>query len=291
MATTPDLNSYDIVLVNSSAGKDSQAMLDYLVELADAQGASRERFVVVHCDLGRVEWKGTAELAAEQAAHYGLRFEIVRRELGDLLDQVEQRHQANLAKGNEIPPWPSSAARWCTSDQKTSQVKKLATKLVRDFRPFPDSPSTILGRKVRILNCLGIRAEESAARAKKVAFGPDDMNWTRTKKNGVTTVKPHGKRHVDRWLPIFTWDQEQVWDRIWASGVRYHEAYEVGMERLSCCFCVLASKADLLIAAQHNPELAQEYVAVERRVGWKFTNAFSIEDIVTAAQEAQLVSV
>jgi 3'-phosphoadenosine 5'-phosphosulfate sulfotransferase (PAPS reductase)/FAD synthetase len=268
--STPDLASYDIVLVNSSAGKDSQAMLDYLVGLADEQGASRDRFVVVHCDLGRVEWQGTLELAQEQAEHYGLRFEVVRRDLGDLLTQVEQRHQANTAKGKEQPPWPSSTARWCTSDQKTSQVLKLITQLTKDFRPFPNSPGTVLARPVRILNCLGIRAEESAARAKKASFEVD-------KKASNT------KRHVDRWLPIFAWSEEQVWDRIHASGVRYHEAYEVGMERLSCCFCVLASKADLIIAAKHNPGLAAEYVAVENKVGWRFTDAFSISDIVAAA--------
>jgi 3'-phosphoadenosine 5'-phosphosulfate sulfotransferase (PAPS reductase)/FAD synthetase len=273
MTFTPDLTTYDYVLINSSAGKDSQAMLDHLVKLADEQGASRSKLVVVHCDLGRVEWEGTVELAQEQAEHYGLRFEVVRRELGDLLDQVEQRHAANLAKGRAIPPWPSSAARWCTSDQKTSQVLKLMTLLVDSFRPFPESPSTIVGRPVRILNCLGIRAQESPARAKKVAFTPRDKKAS------------NGKRVVDTWLPIFAWSEEQVWDVIHASGVRYHWAYEVGMERLSCCFCVLASKADLVIAARHNRALAEEYVAVEDRVGWRFTNTFSMADIVAAAGE------
>jgi 3'-phosphoadenosine 5'-phosphosulfate sulfotransferase (PAPS reductase)/FAD synthetase len=271
MATTPDLTSYDWILVNSSAGKDSQAMLDYLVGLADEQGASRDRFVVVHCDLGRVEWAGTAELAQEQAEHYGLRFEVVQRDLGDLLTQVEQRHESNLAKGKEQPPWPSSTARWCTSDQKTSQVLKLITSLTEEARhPFPNSPGTVLARPVRILNCLGIRAEESAARAKKASFEIDKK-------------ASNGKRHVDRWLPIFAWSEEQVWDRIWASGVRWHEAYDKGMERLSCCFCVLATRKDLTIAAKHNPDLAAEYVAVEERVGWRFTNDFSIADIVAAA--------
>ena len=68
MATTPDLSSYDWILVNSSAGKDSQAMLDYMVEQCDAQGVSRDRIVVVHCDLGRVEWAGTAALARRAGA-------------------------------------------------------------------------------------------------------------------------------------------------------------------------------------------------------------------------------
>ena len=73
----PDLGSYDVILVNSSAGKDSQAMLDYIVELAGA--ALRDRIVVVHCDLGRVEWQGTRELAEAQARYYGVRFEVVKR--------------------------------------------------------------------------------------------------------------------------------------------------------------------------------------------------------------------
>ena len=262
----PDLSSYDWILVNSSAGKDSQAMLDYLVSLVDEQGVSRSRMVVVHCDLGRVEWEGTAELAAEQAAHYGLRFEIVERELGDLLTQVEQRHEANLAKGRDIAPWPSSTTRWCTSDQKTAQVLKLITRLTAEL--------SHLGRQVRILNCLGIRAEESAARAKKA-------DWEKDPKACNT------KRDVDRWLPIFAWSEEQVWDRIWASGVRWHDAYDKGMSRLSCAFCVLASRADLIIAAQHNQGLAQEYLAVEVKVGKRFTNDLSMADIIAAANRAE----
>lgn len=270
---TPQIQGYHWILVNSSGGKDSQAMLDYVVELCDKLGVSRSRIVVVHCDLGRVEWEGTAELAREQAEHYGLRFEIVAREIGDLLTQVEQRHEANVAKGKDHSPWPSSKSRWCTSDQKTAQVLKLITSLTEEAQRSLGS-----GRQVRILNCLGIRAEESPARAKKTPFG-------------VEKKATNGKRHTDRWLPIFTWTEEQVWDRIWASGVRWHDAYDKGMSRLSCCFCVLAAKADLIIAAKHNPTLAQEYIAVEAKVGHAFKEpetgpAISVADLVAAAERA-----
>jgi 3'-phosphoadenosine 5'-phosphosulfate sulfotransferase (PAPS reductase)/FAD synthetase len=94
--TTPLLTAYDVILVNSSAGKDSQAMLDLIIERAKAEGVL-DRVVVVHCDLGRVEWKGTRELAEEQARHYGVRFEVVSRPQGDLLQHIEQRGM-----------WPSS---------------------------------------------------------------------------------------------------------------------------------------------------------------------------------------
>lgn len=271
--STPDFASYDVILVNTSAGKDSQAMLSHLVDLATTEDFGQATIIAVHCDLGRVEWQGTAELAQAQADAYGIRMEYVKREgtvrkdgvvLGDLLDQVVERHESNVAKGREIAPWPSSTTRWCTSDQKTSQVGKLITSLAAEFAHADGSP-------VRILNCLGIRAQESAARAKKEVFGTESSN---------------SRRHVDRWLPIFDWTTEQVWATIKASGLPYHQAYDQGMERLSCCFCVLATKADLIIAAKANPALATEYAAVEAKVGWRFTDKLSMADIIEAAQAA-----
>ena len=62
-------------MVNSSAGKDSQATLDVVVAAARAAGVV-DRVIVVHADLGDAEWDGVPELAAEHATHYGLRFEI-----------------------------------------------------------------------------------------------------------------------------------------------------------------------------------------------------------------------
>ena len=44
---SPDLTTYDQILVNSSAGKDSQAMLDVVNEQAEAAGV-KDRVVVVH---------------------------------------------------------------------------------------------------------------------------------------------------------------------------------------------------------------------------------------------------
>jgi predicted phosphoadenosine phosphosulfate sulfurtransferase len=61
----PDLQAYDILLCNISGGKDSQAMLDVVVQAAEAAGV-RDRIVTVFCDLGdEDEWPGTRELAAE----------------------------------------------------------------------------------------------------------------------------------------------------------------------------------------------------------------------------------
>jgi 3'-phosphoadenosine 5'-phosphosulfate sulfotransferase (PAPS reductase)/FAD synthetase len=102
---TPYLTTYHWIVLNSSAGKDSQAMLDYVVEQADLAAVPRTRLLVAHADLGRVEWPGTRELAEEQAKHYGLRFVAIARPQGDLLDHIQKRGMV-----------PSPSVRWCTSD-------------------------------------------------------------------------------------------------------------------------------------------------------------------------------
>lgn len=252
----PDLSSYDVILVNTSAGKDSQAMLDYVVEMATAAGA-HSRIVAVHADLGRVEWAGTADLAAEHAAHYGVRFQKVARPQGDLLTHIEQRGM-----------FPSSTTRYCTSDHKRGQIRKVMTALVAEL---------VLDRPARILDCMGFRREESPARRKKVGFRYDESA------SGKGMV-----RRVDEWLPILDWSLADVWARIFAAGTRHHPAYDAGMPRLSCCFCVLASRSALVLAAQLNPELAAEYAAVEVRIGHRFTLALSMAEIVEAAAESSI---
>lgn len=258
-----DLAPYDVILVSSSGGKDSQAMLTHVVHLADQQGIERSRIVVVHADLGRVEWAGTVELVRVQAACYGLRVEVVRRS-EDLIDQIRTRHKTLRAKGDTTTPaWPSSAARYCTSDQKTGQVAKLMTRMATAYRASG-------GRgPIRILSCLGFRAQESAARAKRPALGVDPQT--------------NGRRQVTRWLPIFDWSVEQVWATIHRSGLPYHPAYDAGMPRLSCCFCVLAGRRDLVLAARLNPELAREYLALEEEVGHTFRLDLSMATIVADA--------
>ncbi|OLT22876.1 phosphoadenosine phosphosulfate reductase, partial [Actinomadura sp. CNU-125] len=217
-----------------------------------------DRVTVVHNDLGTtdsglpVEWPGTADLAREQAAHYGFRFEITRREKGGLFQQLR----------TERLMFPSSPARWCTSDQKTSQGRKVVTRLVTELD---------LNRPAEVLYCLGLRADESPGRARKPVIEVD--------KAGTS-----GRRTIRRWLPIHDWAETEVWDRITASGVPYHPAYDQGMTRLSCSLCVLASRDDLVRAARLRPDLAAEYAALEVELGHQFQADRSMADIIAAAQ-------
>ena len=127
---------------------------------------------------------------------------------------------------------------------------------------------------MRILSCMGLRAQESPARAKRQPFVRDER-------------ASNGLREIDVWLPIHTWTTEQVWQRIHASGVRYHPAYDLGMPRLSCCFCIFSPRSALLLAGKHNPELLAEYVAVEKDIGHTFRKDLPLVSIQEALESGE----
>jgi len=252
----PQLSDYHWIVVSSSAGKDSQCMLDVVVEQCDQAHVPRSRVIVVHADLGRMEWPGTRELAEEQANHYGLEFHAIKRPQGNLLHHISKRGM-----------FPSPTARFCTSDHKRTQVQKLFTLLTTRSRQTGVSV-------VRILSCMGLRAAESPARAKRHPFARDER-------------ASNGLRQIDVWLPLHDWTTEQVWQRIRASGVRHHPAYDLGMPRLSCCFCIFSPRSALLLAGKHNPELLADYVKVEKEINHSFRKELPLASIQQALKDGE----
>ena len=264
-----NLHWYDHIVVNTSAGKDSQAMLDVVARRAEGLGLL-DRVVAVHADLGEEEWEGTRELAEEQARHYGVRFEVVRRRQGGILDHVLDRHAKLQADGREgVAPWPSSGQRWCSSDHKRGQVATLLTRLADETRRERGT-----GRPVRILNCMGLRAAESCAREKLKPFKLD---------NGMS----NGRRTVHTWLPLHDWTVEDVWGRIAQAGTRPHRAYALGMPRLSCVFCIFSPRNALLLAGKHNRDLLDKYVAVEEKTGFAFRKELPLVEIRAALDRGE----
>lgn len=241
-----DLTQYDLVLLNTSGGKDSSVMAWNVTKMAEAQGV-KDRLVLGHATF-REEWDGTIEIVRQQAAQLGLPYHVVTRGEG-LLDYVRRRRM-----------WPSSQARYCTSDFKRAPIDKLITKLAPGIE-----------RRVRVLNVMGLRAQESPARAKKVKF---KVNERRT----------NGRRHVDDWLPILGLKLGEVWETIKANAIPQHVAYSLGMPRLSCVLCVFSPKSALMLAGKHNIELLREYAAVEKEIGHDFREGFKIADVLAEVE-------
>jgi 3'-phosphoadenosine 5'-phosphosulfate sulfotransferase (PAPS reductase)/FAD synthetase len=251
-----DLRDFDVILLNSSAGKDSMAMLDLLARQARREEVL-ERLTVGHADLGRMDWPGTRQLAETQAARYGLRFEVVAAAGPDLLERTRQRGM-----------WPSPRQRWCTSDLKRGPLRRLMTRLLREHPEWGT-------RRMRLLNVMGMRAEESPARARKSVLAVDP-------------AASNGVREIVNFLPLHHLQLDAVWKIIGNSRISdlIHPAYRLGMPRLSCRFCILASRGALIRAAKLNPDLAAEYLKVEQETGHLFRLDCSIEEVIAEAESA-----
>jgi 3'-phosphoadenosine 5'-phosphosulfate sulfotransferase (PAPS reductase)/FAD synthetase len=259
----PDLASYDQIVVSISAGKDSQAALHHVVLAADAAGVLG-RVVTVFADLGADdEWPGTAELAADHAAYYGLPHEVAFREVTSPDGRRVQQTLTGHIEARGM--WPDAARRYCTSDMKRAPVYRLFTRIAALHRAAEP------GRRVRILSVLGMRAQESPARALLAPFAHDARASNQT------------VRHVDQWLPVHHLTTGEVWDVIGQAGTRPHWVYAY-LPRLSCRFCVLASRSALIRAAILDPAGAARRAELEERMGHKFRADLSMAEIVKTAR-------
>lgn len=215
-------------VVNHSGGKDSQAMYLVLREIVPAA-----QLAIVHADLGEVEWAGAIDHI--KATTNDERLHVCRSRRG-LLQMIAERGM-----------FPSPQQRQCTSDLKRGPIERTIRRL---------------GVKL-IVNCMGMRAQESSGRSKLVPFKLSERN------------SKAGREWYD-WLPIHALTVDEVFAAIEAAGQKPHIVYSLGMSRFSCVFCIMASEQDLKTAARlaterpellNDPHLYHKYVGLERSTG------------------------
>lgn len=232
-----------LFVINHSGGKDSQAMYLKLRDMIP-----RDQILIVHADLGRHEWddlqghiRDTVEGHEVHVAHAIYKDGSPK----DLVNRTRRRGK-----------FPSPSIRWCTSDLKAGPIDKVTRRYMKEH-----------GFTLAV-NCMGIRAQESHRRAKA---NPYTINKR-------LTLHKTGARTVWDWLPIFDMSNDEVFETIAAAGQKPHYVYELGMSRLSCCFCIMASKKDLTLAAQLRPGLYKEYVELEKELGFTLQSGKTLEE-------------
>jgi 3'-phosphoadenosine 5'-phosphosulfate sulfotransferase (PAPS reductase)/FAD synthetase len=210
------------VAIGVSGGKDSQAAALATFDHLDSIGHRGPR-VLIHSDLGSVEWNESLPVCRRLAAYLGVELIVVSRKAGGLLERWQSRWESsvrryeNLETVTLVLPWSTPSMRFCTSELKTHVI---AAELRRRFK----------GQTV--VNVTGVRREESAARAK----------------GSIASRDADGKAWS--WRPISDWTVAQVFERIAASGLSPHEAYtRFGMSRVSCRFCIMSNASDMAAAS------------------------------------------
>lgn len=263
VAMTPEIASLlardCVVAIGVSGGKDSDACAIAVNKHLNEIGHAGPR-LLVHSDLGRIEWTESLPQCERLAAHLGWELLVVRRQAGDMMDRWQGRWKNNVARYADLScvklilPWSTPSMRFCTSELKAAVISSALKKR------FPGQ---------HIVNVAGIRREESDNRAKAPVSKPDPR-LDRKGLDGYT------------WNAVIEFSIDQVLGTIASSGLALHEGYsKYGMSRISCAYCIMSSEADLMASAGcvDNHEVYIELVELEAESTFAFQGSRWLADV------------
>lgn len=254
ISTTPKvmemLDSGCVVAIGISGGKDGAATALRLSSYLDDVEHAGPR-VLIHSDLGRVEWKDSLPRCEALAKRLGWELIVVNRKAGDMMTRWEGRWANNVARYEALEcvklilPWSTPSMRFCTSELKTAVICSALSKRFKGQN---------------ILSVTGVRHAESAARAKMPICSPQP----RLTKKGVEGYN---------WNAIIDWPTEDVYSYHKEMNEPLHEAYtKYGSSRVSCTFCIMGALGDLHAAAAcpDNADVYRNMVDLEIKSTFQF---------------------
>lgn len=222
--------------VFADTGNEHEATLEYVARLHERTGGPKVE--TVRADF-------TRQLAQHRA--YVLR-EWPKQGIADeIVQEAAALHEPTgnpyldlcISKGR----FPSRMAQFCTGELKEMPIVQQVVLPMLAAGP--------------VLQWLGIRADESARRAKQ----------------------PRYNRHESGsylWRPIFRWTVQDVWAQHAKHGVAPNPLYAIGMKRVGCMPCINCRKDELRSIADLFPE------HIERIRAW--------ESVIARASKRQAAS-
>lgn len=237
------------VLVAFSGGKDSLASLIWAVNKYGVKSVE-----AVFCDTGW-EHELTYEHINEVVEKIGVKLVTVKSKKYDgFVDLAKQKKR-----------FPSTKARFCTE-----QLKSI---------PMIDY---VLEQKCHLIIVQGIRADESASRAKMkeqcsyFRFYYEPYGYD---KQGKAKYQSYRKKDVLAWRekyaddiirPMFAWSGQDVMAYILDNGYKPNPLYYQGFSRVGCFPCIMCKKSEIKQIAENHPEYLERLQNAEIETGSSF---------------------
>jgi 3'-phosphoadenosine 5'-phosphosulfate sulfotransferase (PAPS reductase)/FAD synthetase len=284
-----EIHSYDIVVVAFSGGKDSTALVLWLLE----HGVSKRKIELHHHLVDGAEgstlmdWPVTESYCKAFADALGLPIYFSWKEGG--FEREMNRNNSETApmvwespsgfthKKGGIGPLgtrkkfpqvsPSLSVRWCSAYLKIDVMSRLI-----------NNSDRFKGKRTVVLS--GERGEESKARSCYAIQEPD-----RSDARG-----PMHKRHVDRLRPIRDWEESEVWAIMERFKIRAHPCYFLGWGRCSCRFCIFGNANQFRSSKEVDPKGFDVLADYESRFGCTIKRKESLPKLASKGTPYNAVS-
>lgn len=277
---TPDLASYDHIIIATSFGKDSVACHLRLLDLGiDKIPGAMDRIEWWHHDVDDddpfMDWPITREYGKALARHFDIPLYFSAREGGFRREMLKKNVQSggywfegphgrtyvpSQSKPNTRMQYPQVTAdlrqRWCSPYLKIMVASTAITNQSRFCN-------------ARTLFITGERAEESASRARYNPFQPH--------RNDARAGRL--KRHIDHWMPVHHLPETTIWRLFKRYSLLAAPPYYLGFSRFSCAGCIFGQADHFATIREIHPVLFRELVEYDRIFNKTMKRGISLEDL------------
>lgn len=279
-----EFDCYDKVIVSLSGGKDSVAMLLYLLE----QGVPADRIETWHQSIDGMldthspfmDWPSTEGYVRQLCIALGVKLSWQWRAFGfkgELLRQDSRSQDIYYRNDEELlvyhlpttrgelstrRKWPMKTAsltyRYCSSSLKIDPARRVMSNRP-DLKGSHERP-------IKILWMTGERRQESPARAKYAQIEHHPAN---TK-----------ARIVHHFRPVIDWKEDDIWSILERHRILPHPAYHLGLPRLSCRSCIFFSPDHWASLHDIDPAVTSMLHNIEKELNFTIDNKFSIPELI-----------
>lgn len=241
------------LVINMSGGKDSSWML---AELCRKYPNAKKYVVYADTGFEHVKPVSAEEWSRQIAARFGLPLYVVRNKNKTYLQMVERRKM-----------FPSPQYRQCTSDLKRDPINTWIRQSIKNG---------LISERF-VVNCTGIRADESVSRSKQKPL---------SRNRRLSTAG----RRVWNWMPIFRATLAEVLEGLRDREIPLHPVYVYAggyLRRFSCRVCIFSTDADLHAIRANDPEAFDLVASLEQRIGYTMRPGKSLVQIVSEPLSSQ----
>jgi hypothetical protein len=316
------LEDYDYVCCAISGGKDSIAVILYLLDL----GIPKDKIILLHHIIDgkgdnpiiEMDWKCTMDYCQDFADVMGLKIRYSWREqgfAGELFriggskpiyfEEIENKDvRISITKSWDRTLELNRLIEECKIKNDFEKKEEYETELKSlGYRmKFPAKSPSLSVRwcssalKIEVCNRL-LRYCSQLESNSKILFVDGIRREESAGRSRYNEMEVHSStalskgRLIHQWRPIIEWDERMVWEIMKRYNVKPHPCYYLGYSRCSCCACIFSMPCHYKGLQELVPDTFNRLVELEQELNFTIDNKKDILSYIDGAKSCVPVDV